>query len=72
MDGSGKVRFYKDEAGEWRWRAVANNGEIVADSAEGYTRLDAAINGLNVARSILTIDPLEYVVDEPGEEGSLD
>lgn len=25
-----------DRAGEWRWRALARNGKVVADSAEGY------------------------------------
>jgi uncharacterized protein YegP (UPF0339 family) len=34
--------FYKDQAGQWRWRAVATNGRVVADSAEGYTRLEDA------------------------------
>lgn len=29
---------YEDEAGKWRWRRVAPNGEIIADSAESYTR----------------------------------
>ena len=33
-----KVEFYKDRKGEWRWRAKARNGKILADSAEGYKR----------------------------------
>lgn len=33
-----KFEVYQDEAGEWRWRLVAANGEKVADSGEGYTR----------------------------------
>lgn len=32
------VEFYRDRAGEWRWRLKARNGRILADSAEGYTR----------------------------------
>jgi len=28
--------IYEDSAGEYRWRLVAGNNEIVADSAEGY------------------------------------
>jgi hypothetical protein len=32
------IEIYKDRKGEWRWRAKAKNGRIVADSAEGYTR----------------------------------
>jgi uncharacterized protein YegP (UPF0339 family) len=31
-----KVIVYEDEAGEFRWKLVADNGEIIADSAEGY------------------------------------
>jgi len=27
---------YQDSAGEWRWKHVADNGQIIADSAEGY------------------------------------
>lgn len=39
-----RVYIYKDDSGEYRWRRVALNGEIVADSAEGYTRKhDAAV-----------------------------
>lgn len=37
-----KCHFYRDAAGEWRWRLKARNGRIVADSAEGYTRKDGA------------------------------
>lgn len=32
-----KVEIYQDEENEWRWRAKSNNGEIVAESGEGYT-----------------------------------
>jgi len=28
--------YYKDAKGEWRWRLVAANGRIIADSVEGY------------------------------------
>ena len=31
-----KWEFYKDKAGEWRWRRTAPNGEIVGASSEGY------------------------------------
>jgi uncharacterized protein YegP (UPF0339 family) len=30
------VTVYADDSGEWRWRAKDTNGDIVADSAEGY------------------------------------
>ena len=33
-----RFEIYRDASGEWRWRAVAGNGQIVADSSEGYKR----------------------------------
>lgn len=27
---------YEDRAGQWRWRLVHDNGNIIADSGEGY------------------------------------
>jgi len=38
-----KIRIYKDKRGEWRWRMVARNGRIVADSGEGYTTKRGAV-----------------------------
>lgn len=33
--------IYKDRVGEWRWRLKVTNGNIIADSGEGYkTRKD--------------------------------
>lgn len=34
---------YRDTAGEWRWRIVAANGRVVADSGEGYKRRGACL-----------------------------
>lgn len=33
-----RIEVFRDVRGEWRWRKVARNGEIVAVSGEGYTR----------------------------------
>ena len=38
-----KFQFYQDDKGEWRWRLVARNGKIIADSAEGYVNKAAMI-----------------------------
>ena len=35
--------FYQDKAGEWRWRFVAANGRIMADSGEGYPTKRGAV-----------------------------
>ena len=49
-------RVYQDAAGEWRWRLVAANNRIVADSGEGYASKANALRaakrlGYHVARA---------------------
>ena len=38
-----RVEIYVDARKKWRWRYRARNGEIVADSGQGYYRKDRAI-----------------------------
>jgi uncharacterized protein YegP (UPF0339 family) len=42
MSRPDKTIIYLDKAGAWRWKRVAPNGEIIADSGESYTRLSDA------------------------------
>ena len=44
-------QVYKDAQKQWRWRLVAANGNIVADSGEGYRRRADAVH---MAERILT------------------
>lgn len=47
----GEVEFYQDNAGKWRWREVAANGRIIADSGQGYaTKWNAKRAWLRAAR----------------------
>jgi len=48
----GSAEFYRDDAGEWRWRIKARNGQTVADSGEGYANKDDAYNGMAVVRRV--------------------
>lgn len=34
-----RIEVYQDKGGEFRWHLKAGNGEVVSDSAEGYTRV---------------------------------
>lgn len=36
--GHSLFEVYQDRKKEWRWRARHENGNIIADSGEGYTR----------------------------------
>ena len=40
-----RYRFivYQDKKHEWRWKLVAGNNKVIADSAEGYKRMESAM-----------------------------
>lgn len=50
---SGRIEYYTDAAGEHRWRVVHSNGNVLADSAEGYVNLADAISGAQSTANIL-------------------
>lgn len=45
--GSSAFEIYEDAAEEWRWRLRHRNGNILADSAEGYANRSGAEDGIN-------------------------
>ena len=45
-----KFQIYKDNAGQWRWRFKADNGRIVADSAEGYATKQNCTDGIDIVK----------------------
>jgi len=62
--------LYEDNAEEWRWRLVHDNGNIIADSSQGYASKQKAEQGLE---SVRTNAPGAHVVDtskddQPGED----
>lgn len=62
MDGTeGKVEVYRDTQSEWRWRRVARNGEIVADSGEG---LKNRVDCIGIAKALFPDTPFDIEEDE--------
>ncbi|WP_440770123.1 amphi-Trp domain-containing protein [Natronorubrum sp. DTA28] len=57
---TGRFEIYEDRAGEWRWRLVHWNGNIVADSGEGYT---SRSNAKRAARSVMGTAPAASIED---------
>lgn len=43
-------QVYKDRLSNWRWRYVANNGKIIADSAEGYINKADCFHGVSLMK----------------------
>jgi len=54
-----RFELYKDKASEFRWRLVHQNGEIIADSGEGYTAKANAINGIESEKENAPGAPIE-------------
>lgn len=46
MSSDATFELYEDDADEWRWRLVHDNGNIIADSGEGYSSKGGAENGI--------------------------
>ena len=64
LDSEPRVTFYKDEAGGYRFRVRAANGETVA-SSESYTTSGAAREGFETLRRILAkFDELKHPTGE--------
>jgi uncharacterized protein YegP (UPF0339 family) len=47
------IQVYQDSEGEWRWRGVAANGEIVATGESHTTEHDAKRAAMDVLPGIL-------------------
>jgi len=54
--GTPHFEVFKDKADEWRWRMVAGNGRIVADSGEGYSSKSNARRALKNVQADATAD----------------
>ena len=46
MPRKATFEVFRDSAGEWRWRLVASNGNIIADSGEGYRSKQGVERGI--------------------------
>lgn len=57
----GAFDLYEDSAGEWRWRLLASNGRIIADSGEGYA---SRSNGQRAIETVRNVDEHEFEVFE--------
>ena len=45
-----QYHVYKDLNGQWRWRLLAANNRIIADSAEGYWNQSDCVSGINLVK----------------------
>ena len=62
-----KIEYYIDNKFENRWRAVADNGRIVAESGEGYVEKRDAEHGFDALREAVVRDYLAETGEGPDE-----
>jgi uncharacterized protein YegP (UPF0339 family) len=46
----GKYVIYKDHARQYRWRYISSNGNIIADSGEGYVNKSDCERGIAIMK----------------------
>ena len=51
MPSEPTFELYQDTAKEWRWRLIASNGNIIADSGEGYNSKQGAERGIESVKN---------------------
>ena len=59
---SARFELFVDAADEWRWRLVAANGNIIADSGEGYNSKQGAKRGIESVKRVAA----DAAVEEEG------
>jgi uncharacterized protein YegP (UPF0339 family) len=74
-----KFQIYQDRKGEYRWRLRARNGEIIADSNEGYSSKANCKHGIDLVKQQAASAEFEdqtegqaAQADRTEEEGLLD
>lgn len=50
MPAEAEFEIYRDNAGEWRWRLIAPNGNLIAASGEGYVSKQGVERGIESVR----------------------
>ncbi len=59
------MRFetYVDSAGQHRWRLLAKNQKVIADSSEGYDNLSDCLHGIILVMGTDANTPIEASVN---------
>lgn len=46
-----QYQVYKDSQNQWRWRLVAGNNRIIANSGEGYWNQQDCLNAIGLVKA---------------------
>lgn len=63
MSNRATFEVFQDNSDEWRWRLVAANGNIIADSGEGYRSKQGVQRGIESVKNNAAAAEIRYVDD---------
>ena len=63
MSNRATFEVFQDTSDEWRWRLVAANGNIIADSGEGYQSKQGAQRGIESVKNSAAAASIQHVDD---------
>jgi uncharacterized protein len=61
LEMAAKFELYKDTKGEFRWRLVASNGQMIANGGEGYKAKADAKAGIESVKKNAPAAPIEEI-----------
>lgn len=54
-----RFELYRDAVGHWRWRLRVQNGNVIADSGEGYARREDCEHGIALVKQSATASTVD-------------
>ena len=53
-----RFEIYREAGGDWRWRLRTQNGNVIADSAEGYRQRADCERGIELVKTASQAAPV--------------
>ena len=58
-----RFTMYRDGGNDWRWQLWSRNGNIIAESGEGYASKQGCRNGIDAVKGAFSA-PVEEIADK--------
>jgi uncharacterized protein YegP (UPF0339 family) len=59
MEVNMRFELYRDAEGDYRWRLRHQNGNVIADSGEGYRRIEDCKHAIMIITSLPATTPIK-------------
>ena len=63
-----RFEIYKGHDGDWRWRLRVSNGNVIADSAEGYEHRGDCERGIELVKISSTASVVDMSAKLAGDQ----